>query len=241
MAITLAELARLGGRSPEEEIIEQAEDIAKPHVLNVEVGHAVGADVFVRGYLAHAIAAAQRFDDHLLLDCGDVLLQVQRLRHIFADGAESVLAVSQPHILRIVHAQRDDLAAEQPHELLNGGVQFIAAAQHARPRNVVYLPSHDGSHQSRNIVRVVRTVRIDKDQNIAPRLLDGQPDGSAFALATVGDDSSAACSRDLGRTVRALPIHNQQLIGVGMRPLQHRQDIVSLIARRHDDRDGESR
>ena len=48
--------------------------------------------MFMGGNLAHAIAFLQGFNDHFLLDGGDVFPQVQGTQHLCFDGPESILA-----------------------------------------------------------------------------------------------------------------------------------------------------
>ena len=51
-----------------------------------------------------------------------IWLQVERQGYIAPDGPEAVLAVGQTDVLGVVDAQRDDLAAEQADELVEGRV-----------------------------------------------------------------------------------------------------------------------
>ena len=105
---------------------------------------------------------------------------------------QPVLAVGEPHAQRVVDAEGDDLAAKEPHKLVDGGVQFVAAAQHARAGHVVGLARQDRRDQRGDVVRVVRAVGVHKDEDVAGGFGDAAADGRALAAPVVQDDPRAA-------------------------------------------------
>src|SRR5690606_37146099 len=106
-------------------------------------------------------AAAQRLDDHLLLDRRAVRPQRQLADDRGPDRPEAVLALGETDAEPPVDAGRNQRAPRQPKELVEAAVQLARAAHEARARNVIGRALEDWRDEPRDVVGIVRAVGVE--------------------------------------------------------------------------------
>ena len=104
-----------------------------------------------------------------------------RRADVAPDGAKSVLAVGQPDVPAIVDRQHDELRSDVADELLERAMQLVAAAFAARADDQVRLARLDRRDELRDVVRVVRAVGVDEDEDLVVGLVERE--AQRFALA----------------------------------------------------------
>ena len=225
---------RANWRPPDEKIVEPASYIVGPDVQNPKIGLTVSAYILVGRHFTDTEPSAHGLDNHLLLDCRNLRFQSQPPCHVRPNRPKSVLRVGQPHILTVVDTEGDDLAAEETHELIDGGMKLVAPPQHARTGHVIGLAVDNRLDERRNVPGIVGTVRVDKDENVAAGMGDANAQGVPLAFAIIEQHGRAQFGGDGARTVAAVAVNNQQFIGIRRGPLQHRANVARLIAAGHN-------
>src|ERR1700733_1629848 len=99
----------------------------------------MGAGVLVAWHFRDSQAPSQGLDDHLLLDGGHVLAQVELPEDGCPYRAEAVLAVAQPAVEPPVDAGGDERAAGEAEELVEPAVQLARPTPEPRRGDMVRL------------------------------------------------------------------------------------------------------
>jgi len=106
------------------EILKQTVDITHGHFADIYLGASTLALVFVSRDFRHTVALFKSFDDHFLLDSGDVLLQIERSQDLGFDGPETVLAFRQPDLKAVVDSGGYKRASRQAEKFVKSPVKL---------------------------------------------------------------------------------------------------------------------
>jgi hypothetical protein len=122
--------------------------------------------MLVAGNFSHSPAFAQRLDRHLLLDRGRVLAQTQFAQHRRSYRSEAVLTFAEPALESPIDAGGDERASGQPQKLIEAAVQLARPAAETRGNHVVGLSGKNWLDEQWNVLRIVRSVRIEEDRGV---------------------------------------------------------------------------
>src|SRR6266446_2837539 len=142
------------------QILDEAVDIAKPNPVELDRGFAVLSRILMGRNFGDSIAALQALHHHLLLNGGDVLLQIERANDLSANGAKTVLALGEVLFPSHVNADKNNVAANHAEQFVYVAVQFIAAAGGPRAYDQIRAAIQDRLGKMRNVRRVMRSIRV---------------------------------------------------------------------------------
>src|SRR6267143_1350347 len=73
------------------QVLDEAVDIAKPNLVQLDRGFAVLSRILMSRNFGDPIALFQALHHHLLLNGGDVFLEIERTNDLSANGAKTIL------------------------------------------------------------------------------------------------------------------------------------------------------
>src|SRR4030095_1695679 len=99
--------------------------------------------------------------------------------------------------------------------------QLFAAAEHARSDHEVGAPLHNRRNQLGNIAGVVRSVRVDEDDDGMTGGLEASANRVPFPAAGVLHHARIVAASDLDGTVGRSAVNDDQIVAEPLEPLEH--------------------
>ena len=190
----------------------------------------------MRRRIRHAIAERQHLHHHFLLDRMTVLGETDRERDLATNRAKAVQRIRQRHIEPFVDGDIHRHVADRAHQLPHGHRQLVRASREAAANTQVRLVLDHRSHQQRDVRRIVRSVRIEKDHDIRRCLPKTLPYRGALAPSVILDHARARRARTRCGLIRRPTVHDDHVVHVARRALHHFGDGVRFVPRRDDRR-----
>src|SRR2546423_5783399 len=92
------------------QVLDEAVDVTKPNLVELDRGFSVLSRILMGRNFGDSIAALQALHHHLLLNSGDVFLELERANHSSANGAKTVLALGEVLFPSHVNTDENDVA-----------------------------------------------------------------------------------------------------------------------------------
>src|SRR5438105_2045964 len=93
MHVRSAKLQVLSYAHGSKQVFYEAVDVTKPNLVELDRGFTVLSRIFMGRNFGDPIAALQALHHHLLLNGGDVFLEIERANDLSANGTKTVLAL----------------------------------------------------------------------------------------------------------------------------------------------------
>src|SRR6266550_5322308 len=148
------------------QVLDEAVDVTKPNLVELDRGFAVLSRILMGRNFGDPIAPLQALHHHLLLDGGDVFLEIERANDLSANSAKTVLALGEVLFPSHVNADENDVAANHAKQFVYVAVQFITAASGPRADDEIRAAIQDGFRKMRNVRGIVRAVGVHKDYDL---------------------------------------------------------------------------
>ena len=203
---------------------DRAGDLRDPHPAAVGDGHLGGAHPQAHGLDLHLGRPAEVGVRH-----------VEALQGVPADGAEGA-EVGEA----VAVEEADQQAGHQvPRPRLGEEGAPLAPAQHPRADHQLGLAGQDGRHQRRQLLRVVREVGVDEDDDVrrprAPQVVEPGQAGAAVPPAAGLDHLGAPLPGHPGRAVGRAVVRHHHAADGGMRQGREHQGEGGLLVEGRDD------
>src|SRR6266550_6610601 len=148
------------------QVLDEAVDVTKPNLVELNRGFAVLSRILMGRNFGDPIAPLQALHHHLLLNGGDVFLEIERANDLSANSAKTVLAFGEVLFPSHVNADENDVAANHAKQFVYIAMQFITAASGPRADDEIRAPIQDRLGKMRNIRRVMRSIRVHENHDL---------------------------------------------------------------------------
>lgn len=196
--------------------------------------YAPAARMLVARNLQDAIALLQARNDHFLLDEEIRRLQRQLMNNIAAYRAKAVEHVRETDIPSMVQNHHDEVATERADEPSPTDFHVLAAPRPTRADNEVGPSFENRADEPRNVVRLMRAVTVEEEDNVSFGVRDPDLHRVSLAFAVVEIEPDTETRRDFTGIVSRVRVNDDDVVTVRLQRFQHASNSLAFVLRGND-------